>query len=78
MDVRQADAVDSGVLSATFSIPGRSDIPSDPGSHKVLIALLDLQSEPEFVCIPRQEECVFLRVRTRIIVATHRIIQIVL
>ncbi|KAG8680631.1 hypothetical protein FRC11_002205, partial [Ceratobasidium sp. 423] len=61
MIVRQADGVDAGVLSATFSIPGRSNIPSDQGNHKVLIASLDFQVDPEWVCIPRKDESVFLR-----------------
>ncbi|CAE6433400.1 hypothetical protein ACGC1H_001521 [Rhizoctonia solani] len=61
MVVRQVDAVDAGVLSATFNIPGRSNIPSDRGKHKVLITSLDFQVEPEWVCIPRKDTSVFLR-----------------
>ncbi|CAE6494150.1 unnamed protein product [Rhizoctonia solani] len=60
MVFRQADGVDSGVLSATFNIPGRSNIPSDQGSHNVLIASLDFQVDPEWVCIPRKDESAFL------------------
>ncbi|KAF8605078.1 hypothetical protein BDV93DRAFT_555028, partial [Ceratobasidium sp. AG-I] len=61
MRVRQAQVVSAGVLSATFGISGRSDIPSDAGSHKVVIAVLDLQAELEWVCVPREKESVFLR-----------------
>ncbi|CUA74511.1 Protein F37C4,5 [Caenorhabditis elegans] [Rhizoctonia solani] len=61
MATRQADTVDAGVLSATFTIPGRSNIPSDGGKHKVLIASLDFQVDPEWVCIPRKDVSVFLR-----------------
>lgn len=61
MVFRQADGVDSGVLSATFNIPGHSNIPSDQGNHKVLIASLDFQVDPEWACIPRKDESVFLR-----------------
>ncbi|CUA67725.1 hypothetical protein RSOLAG22IIIB_13544 [Rhizoctonia solani] len=61
MATRQADTVEAGVLSATFSIPGRSNIPSDQGKHKVLIASLDFQVDPEWVCIPRKDVSVFLR-----------------
>ncbi|CAE6432532.1 unnamed protein product, partial [Rhizoctonia solani] len=57
----QSGSVDKGVLSATFNISERSDIPSDQGSRKVLIASLDFQVDPEWVCIPREDECVFLR-----------------
>ncbi|KAF8605077.1 hypothetical protein BDV93DRAFT_470981 [Ceratobasidium sp. AG-I] len=61
MRIRQAKVVSTGVLSATFGISGRSDIPSDEGSHKVVIAVLDLQAELEWVCVPREKESVFLR-----------------
>ncbi|KAF8761782.1 hypothetical protein RHS01_00857 [Rhizoctonia solani] len=62
MTIRQASEVDTGVLSATFKIPGISNIPSDEGNHKVLICSLDLQINPEWICIPRKDEAVFLRV----------------
>ncbi|KAG8709941.1 hypothetical protein FRC08_017857 [Ceratobasidium sp. 394] len=61
MAVRSARVVDTGVLSATFGISGRSNIPSDEGSHKVVIAVLDLTAELEWVCVPREQESVFLR-----------------
>ncbi|KAF8605074.1 hypothetical protein BDV93DRAFT_491256 [Ceratobasidium sp. AG-I] len=61
MAYRTAKVVSAGVLSATFGISGRSDIPSDKGSHKVVIAVLDLQAELEWICVPREKESVFLR-----------------
>ncbi|KAG9079564.1 hypothetical protein FS749_008416 [Ceratobasidium sp. UAMH 11750] len=61
MALRSAKVVDTGVLSATFGISGRSNIPSDEGSHKVVIAVLDLTAELEWVCVPREKESVFLR-----------------
>ncbi|CAE7151124.1 unnamed protein product [Rhizoctonia solani] len=60
MTVRQAHVATAGVLSATFGIPGRSDIPSDEGSHKVVVAVLDLEAELEWICVPREKESVFL------------------
>ncbi|KAJ1307066.1 hypothetical protein OPQ81_008045 [Rhizoctonia solani] len=60
MAVRQARVESAGVLNTTFGIPGRSDIPSDEGSHKVVIAVLELQAELEWICIPREKESVFL------------------
>ncbi|CAE6431948.1 unnamed protein product [Rhizoctonia solani] len=60
MAVRQAHVGSTGVLNTTFGIPGRSDIPSDEGSHKVVIAVLDLQADLEWVCVPREKESVFL------------------
>jgi hypothetical protein len=63
MAVRQAHVASAGVLSATFGIPGRSDIPSDRSSHKVVIVVLDLEAHLEWVCVPREKESVFLTVR---------------
>ncbi|CAE6486507.1 unnamed protein product [Rhizoctonia solani] len=60
MAVRQAHVESTGVLNTTFGIPGCSDIPSDEGSHKVVIAVLDLQADLEWVCVPREKESVFL------------------
>ncbi|KAG8783180.1 hypothetical protein FRC12_020013 [Ceratobasidium sp. 428] len=61
MATRQAQVTTQGVLNATFGIPGRSDIPSDQGSHKVVISVLEYGAELEWVCVPRQKESVFLR-----------------
>ncbi|KAF8592965.1 hypothetical protein BDV93DRAFT_612393, partial [Ceratobasidium sp. AG-I] len=61
MAYRVVEVVSAGVLSATFGISGRSDIPSDTGSHKVVIAVLNLQAELEWICVPREKESVFLR-----------------
>ncbi|KDN49256.1 hypothetical protein RSAG8_01958, partial [Rhizoctonia solani AG-8 WAC10335] len=60
MTIRQAHVESAGVLNTTFGIPGRSDIPSDEGSHKVVIAVLELQADLEWVCVPREKESVFL------------------
>lgn len=60
---RNVETVSSNTLSATFRIPGRSSIPSDEGNRKVVIQVLNLQANLEWVCIPRQLESVFLKVR---------------
>ncbi|EUC54492.1 mucoidy inhibitor A, putative, partial [Rhizoctonia solani AG-3 Rhs1AP] len=60
MASRKAHVATAGVLSATFGIPGRSDIPSEEGSHKVVVAVLDLEAELEWICVPREKESVFL------------------
>jgi hypothetical protein len=52
------------MLSATFGIPGRSDIPSGEGDHKVVVTVLDLQADLEWICVPREKESVFLTVRS--------------
>ncbi|KAH7344162.1 hypothetical protein B0J17DRAFT_610129 [Rhizoctonia solani] len=60
MALRQAHVASAGVLSTSFGIPGRSDIPSDEGSHKVVITVLDLKAELEWICVPREKESTFL------------------
>ncbi|CAE6464401.1 unnamed protein product [Rhizoctonia solani] len=60
MVTRQAHVATAGVLSATFGIPGRSDVPSDEGSHKVVVAVLDLEADLEWICVPREKESIFL------------------
>ncbi|CUA72982.1 Protein F37C4,5 [Caenorhabditis elegans] [Rhizoctonia solani] len=60
MALRQAHVASTGLLNTTFGIPGRSDIPSDEGSHKVVIAALELPATLEWVCVPRSKESVFL------------------
>ncbi|KAJ1309228.1 hypothetical protein OPQ81_004895 [Rhizoctonia solani] len=60
MTVRRARVANAGVLNTNYSIPGRSDIPSDEGSHKVVIAVLELQADLEWTCVPREKESVFL------------------
>ncbi|KAG8706093.1 hypothetical protein FRC11_008522 [Ceratobasidium sp. 423] len=60
MAAREAHVATAGVLSATFGIPGRSDIPSDEGSHKVVVVVLDLEADLEWICVPREKESVFL------------------
>ncbi|CAE6510291.1 unnamed protein product [Rhizoctonia solani] len=61
MGIRQAHVSHAGILSTSFGIPGRSNIPSDGGSHKAVITVLDLKAELEWICVPRENECVFLR-----------------
>lgn len=58
---RNVEKVSSDTLSATFRIPGRSNIPSDEGNHKVVVQVLDLQANLEWVCMPRKIQSVFLK-----------------
>jgi len=41
-----------GNVTATFSIPGRSNIPSDGDDHQVNIATLDLEANLQWVAVP--------------------------
>jgi len=42
----------AGNITATFSIPGRSNIPSDGEDHQVTIAKLELKARLEWVAVP--------------------------
>ncbi|QRV93241.1 hypothetical protein RhiJN_21259 [Ceratobasidium sp. AG-Ba] len=61
MAYRSAEVTDPGVLNTSFKISGRSSIPTDQSSHKVIITVLDLKAEPEWVCVPREQESVYLQ-----------------
>ncbi|KAG8699919.1 hypothetical protein FRC08_005035 [Ceratobasidium sp. 394] len=61
MTSRLAKVTSAGALNATFGIPGRSNIPSDESSHKVVVTVLDLAAELEWICVPRAKENVFMR-----------------
>ncbi|QRV91001.1 hypothetical protein RhiJN_19019 [Ceratobasidium sp. AG-Ba] len=58
---RDAQAVSSDSINTTFSIPGRSSIQSDETSHKVVIQVLYLQADVEWICVPKKQQNVFLR-----------------
>ncbi|KAG8744404.1 hypothetical protein FRC10_010182 [Ceratobasidium sp. 414] len=58
---RDVQAVSTDALNTTFTIPGRSNIPSDETSHKVVIQVLHLQAGVEWICIPSKQLSVFLK-----------------
>ncbi|CAE6436894.1 unnamed protein product [Rhizoctonia solani] len=60
MGVRRAYVKNIGILNATFGIPGRNNIPSDEGSHKVLITVLDLPVDLEWGKIINSSEFTLL------------------
>ncbi|KAB5591408.1 Protein F37C4,5 [Ceratobasidium theobromae] len=62
---RQAHVATADVLSSTFAIPGRSDIPSDQASHKVVITVLDFPADLEWICVPREKDSVFLTCKVK-------------
>lgn len=54
---------------ATFGIEGKSTIPTGDGghgrdtqAHKVAIAVIELDAKLEWVAVPKQQACAFLRV----------------
>ena len=61
--------VESGVLTTSFAIDGKSTIPSnaqgDDTSHQVAITVLDFSADLEWIVIPREQQCAFLQAKVR-------------
>ena len=61
--------VESGVLTTSFSIDGKSTIPSnargDDTSHQVAITVLDFSADLEWIAIPREQPSAFLQAKIR-------------
>ena len=51
-----------GNVNATFEIPGKITIPSDNEQHNVTIAELDLEATMSWVCVPKGDTRVHLKV----------------
>ena len=51
-----------GNVNATFEIPGRITIPSDEEQHNVTIAELELEASMSWVCVPKGDTRVHLKV----------------
>jgi len=51
-----------GNVNATFRVPGTTTIPSDEEEHNVTIAELDLEATMSWVCIPKGDTRVHLKV----------------
>jgi len=54
-----------GNVSATFGIPGLINIPSDGVGHNVTIAKLELDASMSWVCVPKKDGKVHLKVCLR-------------
>ena len=61
--------VESGVLTTSFSIDGKSTIPSnaqgDHTSHQVAITVLDFSADLEWIVVPREQQSAFLQAKIR-------------
>ncbi|KAF8319063.1 hypothetical protein DL93DRAFT_2164756 [Clavulina sp. PMI_390] len=57
--------ISDGGISATFTVDGFSNIPSDGTSHKVSIANIDYDTELEWVTTPRRLPSAFLQCRIK-------------
>lgn len=62
MVIRQGDVSSKGDISATFSIPGLTDIPSDDAAHKVTIAELKLDASMSWAAVPKKDARIHLKV----------------
>ena len=61
--------VESGVLTTSFAIDGKSTIPSnaqgDHTSHQVAITVLDFSADLEWIVVPREQQSAFLQAKIR-------------
>lgn len=62
MDHQSTVVTSKGNVNATFRVPGTTTIPSDEEQHKVTIAELDLEATMSWVCIPKGDTRVHLKV----------------
>ena len=56
------EVTSKGNVNATFQVPGKITIPSDEERHNVTIAELDLEATMSWVCIPKGDTRVHLKV----------------
>ena len=59
---RESHVSSKGAVSATFSIPGLINVPSDGTGHNVTIARLSLDATMTWVCVPKKDTRVHLKV----------------
>jgi hypothetical protein len=52
-------------ITASFVVPGKMTIPSDEASHKVTIAHIPAEADLEWVCVPKHDVRVYLKVSWR-------------
>lgn len=60
---RELQVSSKGNISATFGVPGLISIPSDSVVHNVTIVKLALDAEMSWVCVPKKDSRVHLKVR---------------
>ena len=62
MPYTSTEVTSKGNVNATFQVPGKITIPSDEERHNVTIAELDLEATMSWVCIPKGDTRVHLKV----------------
>lgn len=71
-------AIKESATSTAFVIEGKSNIPSgdesggDEQTHKVAIAVIDLSAKLEWIAVPKEQACAFLRVSIELILILIR------
>ena len=58
---RELEVSSKGYVSATFSVPGQINIPSDNAGHNVTIVKLVLDATMNWVCVPKKDTRVHLK-----------------
>lgn len=66
---QEAIVTSAGNITATFSIPGRSNIPSDGEDHQVTIAKLNLEARLEWVAVPSMSTQTHLKVSLEVAIS---------
>lgn len=59
---RESHVSSKGAVSATFGIPGLINVPSDGTGHNVTIARLSLDATMTWLCVPKKDTRVHLKV----------------
>jgi hypothetical protein len=62
MQHRELQVSSKGYVSATFGVPGLINIPSDNVGHNVTIVKLTLDATMNWVCVPKKDTRVHLKV----------------
>ena len=60
--IQTATVSSVGEVSATFAVPGLSNIPSDEAQHTVTVALLELDAKLCWVSVPKKDAKTYLNV----------------
>jgi hypothetical protein len=62
MEHSKLSVMSKGNVSATFQVPGMISIPSDNNAHNVTIVQLKLNATMSWICVPKQDTKVHLKV----------------
>jgi hypothetical protein len=66
---RELQVTSKGYVSATFGVPGLISIPNDDVSHNVTIVKLALDATMNWVCVPKKDTRVHLKVSFSVVLS---------